>query len=112
MKRLILHRHENITYKFINKIIEIKATETLLHAHEYCLTIISHTSFSEREGDWDWHGMFMPGMVKKDRERERERESDPGGYLLPSTGISYGSKYALGIFYRSKYPPLSICYHK
>ena len=36
-------------------------------------------------------------------ERERERESDSGGYLLPSTGISYGSKYALGIFYRSKY---------
>ena len=43
---------------------------------------------------------------------ERERKSDSGGYLLPSTGIFYGSKYALGIFYRSKYPPLSICYHK
>ena len=49
---------------------------------------------------------------ERGRERERERESDSGGYLLPSTGISYGSKYPLGIFYRSKYPPLSICYHK
>ena len=44
----------------------------LLHAHEYYLTIISwHASFSEREGDWGSHGMFMPGMVKKERERER-----------------------------------------
>ena len=27
-------------------------------------------SFSEREGDWGSHGMFMPGMVKKDTEKE------------------------------------------
>ena len=28
---------------------------------------------------------------------------------VSDTQTSYGSKYALGIFYRSKYPPLSIC---
>ena len=39
-------------------------------------------------------------------------KSDSAGYLLPSTGISYSSKYAAGIFYRSNYPPMGICYHK
>ena len=55
--------------------IEIKATETwkkLLHTHEYCLTLKSQALFSQRDGDWGLHGMFMPGMVKKNRERETE----------------------------------------
>ena len=34
---------------------------------------MSHASFSERERDWGSHGMFMPGMVKKDTEREKEK---------------------------------------
>ena len=43
-----------------------------LHAHEYCLTLKSQALFSQRDGDWGLHGMFMPGMVKKDRETETE----------------------------------------
>ena len=45
----------------------------MLNAHEYCLTIIWHASFSEREGDWGSHGMFMPGIWLKKIERKRER---------------------------------------
>ena len=51
------------------------------------------------------------GERGREARREREGESDSGGYLLSSTGNSYGSKYALGIFYGSKYSPPSICYH-
>ena len=36
------------------------------------LTLKSQALFSQRDGDWGLHGMFMPGMVKKDRERETE----------------------------------------
>ena len=56
----------------------------MLHAHEFCLTVISHASFSEREGDWGSQGMFMPGMVKKDREREK---SHAGHATQSSIGI-------------------------
>ena len=65
----------------------------------------------EREGGRYMY-IYREGEREREREGVREGESDSGGYLLSSTGISYGSKYALGIFYRSKYPPLSICYHK
>ena len=58
MKLLIL-KHENITYKFINCDKGERNMKKLLHAHEFCLTIISHASFSEREGDlgltWNVH---------------------------------------------------------
>ena len=34
---------------------------------------MSYVSFSEREGDWGSHRMFMPGMVKKDTDRQKEK---------------------------------------
>ena len=78
MKPLILHGHENIEY-YTSSTVEIKENrdmKKLLHAHEYYRTIISHASFSEREGDWSAHGIFMPGMAKREREGERERDRE------------------------------------
>ena len=84
MKLFILHGHENITYKFINCDKGERNMKKLLHAHEFCLTIISHASFSEREGDlgltWNvlarhGEGRERGGEGKRERERERGRKA-------------------------------------